>query len=72
MVCGREGPSEAEKGRGLILVRCDVGILEAVSRENPRRDTSFLVYDSWQDNWLTLLSTFFPRHLVIGSKPDPR
>jgi hypothetical protein len=58
MVCGREGPTrEAEKGRGSILVRCDDGILEAVSREKPRRDTGFLVYDSQQGNSLALVET---------------
>jgi hypothetical protein len=36
------------------MVRCDEGILEAVSREKSGRDTGLLVYDSQQESELRL------------------
>jgi hypothetical protein len=55
MVHGRGGPpSEAEEGRRSIMVRCDEGILEAVSREKSGCDTGLSVYDSQQESELRL------------------
>jgi hypothetical protein len=57
VVHGRGGPpGEAEEGRRSIMVRCDEGILEAVSREKSGRDTGLLVYDSQKESELRLFT----------------
>jgi hypothetical protein len=68
MVHERGGPpSKAKEGRRLIIVRCNKGILEAVSREKSGCDIGLLVYNSQQESELRLFknSYLFSYLLII-------